>query len=134
MKVKYKDIIKTEQNIKDLGYAIENNIIEKVTVNTIAHFNNITSFEIYCKNVVPYSNYNNEDNLGYVIKAFIKLMELEKEDGVRLDEITNIPCRIVLEGEGGWGSKAIGIGHFMEDKFVLCKDLAKIGIEVDKNE
>lgn len=134
MKNELKDIIKTEQQIKDLGYSIENNIIEKVNVNTIAHFGNITSFEIYCKNVVPYSGYNNISNLGYIIQAFIELMDLSEEDGLRLDKITNVPCRIVCKGDGGWGSTVVGIGHFMKDKFVLSRDLAMIEIEVEDNE
>lgn len=128
MKTELKDIIKTEQQIKDMGYTIANNIIERVTVDTIAHFGNITSLEIYCQNVVPYSGYNNIGNLGYVIQAFVELMGISEEDGLRLDKITNVPCRIVYQGEG-WGAKAVGIGNFMKDKFVLCKDLAMIEID-----
>lgn len=110
------------------GCAIENNIIERVDVDTIAHFGNLTSFEIYCPNVVPYSSRNNTSNLGEVIRAFIELMRLEEEDGIRLSQIKNIPCRLVFDGENAWGSKVIGIGHFMQDRFVLIDDLATIGV------
>lgn len=121
--MKLKDIIKTEQEIKETGHAIENNIIEKVDVNTIAHFGNTTCFEILCSNVCAMSLYHNTPNLGYIIKAFIEFFDLSEEDGIRLSEIKNIPCRIICDG---WGSKCLGFGHFMKDKFVLTEDFAKI--------
>lgn len=48
------------------------------------------------------------------------------EDGVRLTSLKSIPCRLVFNGESGWGSRCIGFGHFMKDKFVLTADFAKI--------
>lgn len=120
-----KDVMKTEKDFKD-GFTIENNIITKAEVNTIAHFGNLTSFEIYCKNIVPYSNRNNAKNLGNVIKAFVELMKLEREDGVRLSEIKDIPCRLVFEGKSAYGSKAIAIGHYMDDRFILLDDLSNM--------
>lgn len=124
--MKLEDIIKTEQEIKDMGHSIENNIIEKVDVNTIAHFGNVTCFEIVCSNVCAMSTYNNTWNLGFIIRAFIELFDLSEEDGVRLSKIRNIPCRLIFEGSVGWGSKCIGFGHFMKDKFVLTEDFVKI--------
>ena len=44
--MKLENIIKTKNQIEACGYKIENNIIEEVDVNTIAHFGNLTSFEI----------------------------------------------------------------------------------------
>ena len=124
--MKLEDIIKTRQDIRDMGHTIENNIIEQVDVNTIAHFGNVTCFEIMCSNVCAMSTYNNTRNLGYIIKAFIELFDLSEGDGIRLSEIKNTPCRLIFEGSGGWGSKCIGFGHFMKDKFVLADDFAKI--------
>ena len=124
--MKLEDIIKTRQDIRDMGHTIENNIIEQVDVNTIAHFGNVTCFEIMCSNVCAMSTYNNTRNLGYIIKAFIELFDLSEGDGICLSEIKNIPCRLIFEGSGGWGSKCIGFGHFMKDKFVLVDDFAKI--------
>ena len=124
------EILKSEKDFPD--NKIENNVVESVKVDTIAHYGNITSFEIRCRNIIPYSGRNNINNLGHVIRAFIELMGLEREDGIRLDEIKDIPCRLIFDcekGEGAWGSSAIGIGHFMNDKFVLFDDLAKVGIE-----
>ena len=124
--MKFEDIIKTKEQIKEMGHSIENNIIEYVDVNTIAHFGNATCFEIACSNVYVVSSYNNLRNLGLIIKAFIELLDLSEEDGLRLSKIKNIPCRLIFEGQGGWGSKCIGFGHFMKDKFVFVDDFAKI--------
>ena len=122
--MKLKEIIKTQKQLEEMGYRIENNIIEDVNVNTIAHFGNVTCFEIGCTNVYPMSAYNNISNLGYIIRAFIEMFDLSEEDGLRLTKIKSIPCRIILEG--GWGGRCIGFGHFMKDKFVLTEDFAKI--------
>lgn len=122
--MKLKEIIKTQKQLEEMGYKIKNNIIENVDINTIAHFGNITCFEIGCANICPMSAYNNISNLGYIIRAFIELFDLFEEDGLYLTKIKNLPCRIVLEN--GWGSKCVGFGHFMKDKFVLTEEFAKI--------
>ena len=124
--MKLEDIIKTKEQIKEMGHSIENNMIEYVDVNTIAHFGNVTCFEIVCSNICAMSSYNNLRSLGFIIKAFIELFDLSEEDGLRLSKIKNIPCRLIFEGQGGWGSKCIGFGHFMKDKFVFVDDFAKI--------
>lgn len=122
-----KDIIKTEAELREMEYGVKNDIIEKVDVNTIAHFGNATCLEIMCSNICPMSGYNNTGNLGFIIRALIELLDLSQEDGLRLSKIKNVPCRLVFnEPECGWGSSAIGIGNFMKDKFVLIKDLARI--------
>lgn len=109
-----------------MGYKVENNIIKNINVNTIAHFGNVTCFEIACLNIYPMCSYNNIGNLGYILRAFIELFDLSEEDGLCLTEIKNIPCRLIFENEGGWGSKCIGFGHYMKDKFVLTKEFAKL--------
>ena len=124
----YKDMLFTEQMIRDSGYKVENNIIEKVDVNIIAHFNNEVFFEIYCKNIVPYSNRANTKGLGAIIKTIVKLFGIEKEDGIRISQIKDIPCRLVFENNN-FGCKAIGIGYFMNDRFILFDDLSTINID-----
>ena len=124
--MKLNDVIKTENQIKALNHSIENNMIERVDINVIAHFGNCPCFEIMCKNVFPMSNYNTTKNLGYIVKAFIELFDLSEEDGIRIGKIKDLPCRLVFQGIGGWGSRCIGFGHFMKDKFVLTEDFAKI--------
>lgn len=124
------DIIKTKSQIEEMGYGIENNIIEKVDVNCIGHFGNCVTFEIQCKNVYAMCHYNNTANLGFIIKKFIELMGLTDEDGIRLSNIRNVPCRVVYaDPHCSYGSRCVGIGHFMENKFVLIDDLAKLEAE-----
>lgn len=124
--MKLDDIIKTQSDIIADGNSIENNIIETVDINVIAHFGNCPCFEITCSNVWCFQGYNNTQNLGFLIRAFYNLFDLGEEDGLRLDKIKKIPCRLIFEKEGGWGGKCIGFGHFMKDKFVYSKDFAKI--------
>lgn len=124
--MKLNDIIKTQKDIIADGNSIENNIIETVDINVIAHFGNCPYFEITCSNVTPFSGYSNIHNLGFLIRAFYQLFDISDEDGLRINQIKNIPCRLIFEKEGGWGSKCIGFGHFMKNKFVYSKDFAKI--------
>ena len=48
------------------------------------------------------------------------------------DIANNIPCRLIFESifepkdERIWGSRCIGFGHFMKDKFVFTDDFAKV--------
>lgn len=127
----YKDMLLTEQMIHDSGYKVKNNIIEKVDVNIIAHFNNEVFFEIYCRNIVPYCNRSNTKSLGAIIKTIVKLFGIENEDGIRMSQIKDIPCRLVFENNNtdNFGCKAVGIGHFMNDRFILFDDLSTIGID-----
>lgn len=126
--MKLQDIIKTKKDIDAIGYSIENNVITNVNINTIAHFGNTTCFEIGCTDVYPMSCYNNTQNLGYILRAFIELFELSNEDGIRITEIKYVPCRLIFASKDGctWGSKCIGIGHFMKDQFVFIEEFAKI--------
>lgn len=127
----YKDMLLTEQMIRDSGYKIDNNIIEKVDINITAHFNNEVCFEIYCKDIVPYSDRNNTKNIGAIIKTIVKLFGIEDENSMRMSQIKDIPCRLVFEDNctNNFGCKAIGIGHFMEDRFILFDDLSTIEVD-----
>jgi len=121
----YDSILKTEKQISDGGYFVENNILKSVDVNTIAHFNNLTCLELWCDNCAIMATYNNTQNLGYLIKALIEILDICEEDGISLSKIKNIPIRIVTDSVG-WGGKVVGFGHFMQDRFVLTEDFLKI--------
>ena len=124
------NIIKTKSQIENMGYGIENNIIERVDVNCIGHFGNLVTLQIVCKNVWAMSGYNNTANIGFIIKRLVELLDLTQEDGVRLSQIKDVPIRIVYSDSNcSFGSKCVGIGHFMKDRFVLIEDLAKCGLE-----
>lgn len=126
-----KDITRDSNYIKSCGFGTENNIIKYVDVNIIAHFGNLPCFTIMCENICPYSAYNNIANLGYLLKGFVEFFEVDKEDGVMLSTIKNILCRIVFSGNGDnhFGEKAVGIGHYMKDKFILFEDFTMLGID-----
>ena len=124
--MKLSEITKSKKQIEAMGHSVENNIIEAVDINTIAHFGNCTCFEILCRDVCAMCGYNDTGNLGLLVKSFVELMEIGQEDGLRLSKIQNIPCRLVFAGQGGWGSRCIGFGHFIKDKFVLTEEFAKI--------
>lgn len=82
--MKLEDIIKTKREIDDIGYDITNNIITNVNINTIAHFGNLTCFEIACSDVYPMSCHNNLQNLGYILRAFIEFLSCPKKMGLEL--------------------------------------------------
>jgi len=124
--MKFEDIIKTEKEIIADGNSIENNIIVGSDISCIGHFGNVVCLDIWTNNCSLFSGYNNTDNIGWQIKALVELFDLTDEDGFLLSKFKNIPCRIITEGSGGWGSKVIGFGHFMKDKFVYKEDFAKI--------
>lgn len=125
---------KTLKEITADKNSVENNIIEKIDIDVIAHFGNSVCFEIICTNVFAMSGYNNTANVGFLIKKFIELFDLEEEDGIRITKIKNIPCRLIFKGGGGLGSQCIGFGHLMKDKFVYTDEFAKAGIENYKKE
>lgn len=124
--MKLKDIIKTKADVLADGNSVENNFITRTDINVVGHFGNCPCFEIECTNVCPMSAYNNRGNLGFLIAAFVELFDLDEEDGIRFTSFPSIPCRLVFQGDSGWGSKCIGFGHFMKDKFVYTADFAKI--------
>lgn len=124
-------IIRNEEFLSSRKYRIANNRITEVDIKIIAHFGNVPCFTIVCENIVPFSLYNNISNLGYLTKAFVELFEVDREDGVFLSDLKNIPCRLVFPDNNtdNFGCKCIGIGHFMKDKFVLFEDFSRLGVE-----
>lgn len=125
--MKLQDIIHTKAGIEEMGHTIENNIIKGVDIVVIGHFGNTVSLNVWCENCSIYHDINDTQNLGFRIKALIELLDLTKEDGYRItSQLKDVPIRIICEGNGGWGSKVIGFGHFMKDKFVLKEEFAQI--------
>lgn len=55
------------------------------------------------------------------MKVIVEVLDLTDDDGVCVSKIKNVPVRIV--SESGCGSKVIGFGHFMKDRFVLVEDV-----------
>lgn len=110
------------------GYSVENNLVS-LDIQIIGHFGNSVSLVIAAKNIIPYSAYNNTANVGYILKYLVELLGIEEEDGLRLSQIKNIPVRLIFDCKDStstFGAKCIGIGNFMEDKFVMFDVLAKM--------
>ena len=121
--MKLKEIIKTQNDILEDGHQINNDIIRDVDINIIAHFGNLVSFDVFCDNCAIIHGYNNTKNIGWIIKAFVELFDIGKEDGLLLTRIQDIPCRVISDG---YFTKILGFGHFMKDKFVYTEDFMKI--------
>ena len=121
--MKLKEIIKTQNDILEDGHQINNDIIRDVDINIIGHFGNLVSFDVFCDNCAIIHGYNNTKNIGWIIKAFVELFDIEKEDGLLLTRIQDIPCRVISDG---YFTKILGFGHFMKDKFVYTEDFMKI--------
>lgn len=122
----YKDIVKTKKQIENSGYYVENNMVESIDLNVIAHFGNITCLEMFFTNCALFSGYNIGGLLPDVLKAIVEVLEIENEDGLRISKIKNVPCRIVTTSQGF--GKVIGFGNFMKDKFVLADDLMQMAL------
>lgn len=108
--------------VEAMGATVENNVIKSVNVDIVGHFGNAVCLEILCKDVRPVSMYQNIGNIGYVIRAFVEFFDLSKDDGIKLSQIKDIPCRLVFDKS----EKCIGFGSFMEDKFVLTSHFVNI--------
>ena len=108
------------------GCSVENNLVS-LDIQVIGHFGNSVSLVIAAKNVIPYSAYNNTENIGIIIKYLVELLGIEKEDGLLISDVKDIPVRLIFDSkEPCWGAKCVGIGNFMEDKFVMFDVLAKM--------
>lgn len=112
------------------GCSVENNLVS-LDVQVIGHFGNSVSLVIAAKNVIPYSAYNNTENIGIIIKYLVELLGIEKEDGLFISDVKDVPARLIFDSkEPCWGAKCVGIGNFMEDKFVMFDVLAKMDKQV----
>lgn len=125
MRDEFRKITYTSKGLTEAGYQFENNIIELVDVNVIGHFENATCFEIFCLNVVPNFCCN---HLGKILQFFVEFFDIDNEDGIRISQIKNIPCRLIFEKNNcnNLGQRVVGIGHFMKDRFALFEDMNEL--------
>lgn len=123
----YKDICKTQKELLEKNFSIENNILKSIEINLIAHFGNIATLEMFFEDCCLFSGYNLGATIPFILKSIIEILDLSEEDGLRISQIKNVPVRIVLQGNGL--GKVIGFGHFMKDRFVLAEDLIEISKE-----
>ena len=121
--MKLNDILVTKSEIEKDGHHIDNEMIRGADISVIGHFGNLVTLNVWTGCCCLIQDRNNTTNLGFLIKALVELFELTDEDGFVFSKMKDIPCRIVSDG---WGTKVIGFGHFMKDRFVYTKDFVKI--------
>lgn len=121
------------QDIKEKGYGVENNIVS-FELSVIGHFGNSVSLVLMGENIILYSGYNNTANIGFIIQYLVELFDISREDGIYLSEMKDIPVRLIVDSpDCSWGSRCVGVGNFMKDKFVLFDALAKLGADKFKD-
>lgn len=111
----------SEAELKKLGYTYQNEMIKKIDINIIGHFGNVVTVEILATSGFVLHGYGMTRSVGLFLQALYALLDLEEEDGRLLSSVRNIPCRIVTDG-----TKRIGIGNYIADKFLLECDVANI--------
>lgn len=112
--------------LERLGYRVKNEMIEGIDINLIGHFGNAVTLEVMVSQGVLFSCYNMTRSIGLVLDALYELLDLTEEDGKRLSDIENVPCRVVVDSAGC----RVGIGNFMEDKFLLEDDIKNVAKKV----
>ena len=112
----------TLAELERLGCRVKNEMIEKIDINLLGHFGNIVVLEIRTSGGFVFSGYNMTHCIGTVLQSLYDLFDLSEEDGRRLSEIENIPCRVAIDAQGC----CVGIGHFIEDKLLLECDLKNL--------
>jgi len=107
----------TLAEVKELDYEPKNALIAGIDLNLIGHFGDIVTLEIRLSDgMVVFNRYNATARIGYLIQCLYDLFELSDENGKRLSEVRNVPCRILCSPDG-----VVGIGHFMKDRFI-CEE------------
>ena len=67
-------------------------------------------------------------NIGPVIDMLLSLLALKRfEDFDVLKKLTGKPVRLLHDGDRVFG-EFVGIGHFIQDRFVLTRDLLRSGL------
>lgn len=124
---------KKEAEIHDKIY---NGVIEELTLGVIGHFGACVVISMpvrfgsstYCDAL---SNFCLTRSCGHVIKALYELFDLVEDGMVTLAEFKECPCRVVVDPHK---NRVIGVGHFMEDKFLLFQDMLNTLIKEEKGE
>ena len=118
--MKLSDIIRTRAKVEADGYQLDNEMIHGADISVTGHFGNAVSLNVWTGCCCLIHDRNLTQHLGIVIKALVELFDLTDEDGYNFSKFKEIPCRII---SSGWGTKVVGFGHFMKDKFVYIDDL-----------
>lgn len=118
--MKLKNIIKKEADIISDGHKIQNEMIRGADISVVGHFGNAVSLNVWTGCCCLFHDHNNTENLGIIIKAIVELLDLTEEDGFSFSDIKDIPIRIFSDG---LGTRVLGFGHFMKDRFAYIDDM-----------
>ena len=118
----FKEFIYSQKEIEKKGYTIKNDYLESARIKIEGHFGNCTSLVLFFSQCAL-GGYNNTAKLGEIIHTLYYILDLIDDDGLYLDELKNIAIRLIFEGDGGVGSKCVGFGNFMLDRFIFFNDL-----------
>lgn len=121
----YESICLTKQQILNKGYLIEDNTITKFDIRVEGHFGNITTLSVQLTNSWLLSTINMELILSNVLKILVEFLRIEKDEGISINDIKNIPIRTILSEDG----HIVGIGHNKLDRFIFTDDLLKLAKE-----
>lgn len=120
--------IEMNLSLQNKEFVLSDSVIDNLDICIIPHFGYITCVEIISKGWPILWHRNNLPNAGYVIRTLTCLLDAAKEDGTRLSDIQNVPCRIFY-----CDRKAEAIGHPHRDSFIMLEDLARADIPKETN-
>ena len=123
-----KDILYTDDYIKEQGQGIFDNTIVSVDISIEGHFGNAVCTTINMNNSRPVGMINNVLNVGAQIQSLVELLGIDEDNGISLSEIRNIPIRTIHVEDDRYSS-IIGFGHQFSDRFVYIKDFNSLMIE-----
>lgn len=79
---------------------ISNGLVEKIDLQVIGHFGNIVTFDMPIASgggiSNPLAGYNSTISCGVYSKILFELFGISEEDGIRISEIKDVPCRVVF--------------------------------------
>ncbi len=116
---------------------IKNDMIKKVCIRRDRGFILGLDVEFESDRQTMFLGYHNTSNIGHIILCLADLLGVNKsgecDDILEAFECT--PCRIAsIDNWGAPIAENTWIGHFMEDKWMWCKDVVMAGVEKNKED
>ena len=110
-----------QSQLAPMGLKTENSMIQSIDINLIGHFGNVVSVEVKTRHCTLLNAWNATRCLGVVLQCLYDLLDLTEENGKRLSEVRDVPCRVVVDNKTGF---CVGLGNFMDDnRFLMFDDM-----------
>lgn len=106
----------------------QNSMINKIDISLIGHFGNVVTVEVKTIHGNLFGQWTATCCVGKVLQVLYDLLDLTDENRRSLSSVYKVPCRILRD----YGGRIVGLGHFMEDKFVIEEELFKFCNEEKK--